>query len=363
MRSALVITGIGVVGPDGSGPVPVTAAGHTAVPGVRVFPAGGFDPEAELGRRTTRFNHRSTLLAVAACGAALRAAGLDISREDQNGIGVTLGTMCGSLTGTVAFGWETFAQPRPYNVDPSSFPNLVINTAAGAAAIKHGLRGPNSTVVGGPVAGINALRHAVLTLRAGHASTVLVGASEECGVYEAWFAAAARPGVVLGEGAAILVLECAEVASRGGRAPIATVRSVLTRAIDVADPADLRALVTDALATAGIPAGSVRRLALRITGSAPADAAAVSAVAFLPVPPTYSEHLIGDCYSAHAAIQLADMVVTALDQDWSSADAGVVLALDPDGLAGAAVLAGPPAPDLPCEPASGHGTSGSTGSV
>jgi 3-oxoacyl-[acyl-carrier-protein] synthase II len=342
-----MITGTGVVGPDGGGPVRAGvgggAAGRGAAgPGGLAFLATGFDAEAELGRRTTRFNHRSTLLAIAACGAALRDAGLDVSREDQNGIGVTLGTMCGSLTGTVAFGWETFAQPRPYNVDPSSFPNLVINAAAGAAAIKHGLRGPNSTVAGGPVAGINALRHAALTLSAGHAGTILVGASEEYGVYEAWFAASARPGAVLGEGAAILVLECAEVASRGGRAPIATVGSVLTRAIDVTDPRDLRILIADALAKAGIAAGRVRRLAVRTTGSAAADAAAVSAAAFLPAPPTYSEHLIGDCYSAHAAMQLADTAVAAAAQQWGPDEAGVVLALDPDGLAGVAVVTGSP---------------------
>jgi hypothetical protein len=56
-------TGTGFTGPDGYGLVPVPAA-----PSDLAFLAAGFDAEAELGRRTTRVNHRSTLLALAACG-------------------------------------------------------------------------------------------------------------------------------------------------------------------------------------------------------------------------------------------------------------------------------------------------------
>jgi 3-oxoacyl-[acyl-carrier-protein] synthase II len=340
--NTLVITGTGFVGADGSGPVPVLAA-DPVPPAGRAFLAAGFDPEAELGRRTTRFNHRSTLLAVAACGAALRDAGLVADEEAADGIGVTLGTMCGSVSGLVAAGWATFSA-RPYNVDPSCVPNMVINTAAGAVAIKHGLRGANSTVAGGPVAGVNALRHAALTLRAGHADTILVGASDEYGIYEAWLAAALRPGAVLGEGAGIIVLETIEVASRGGRQPRAAVGAVLTRAIDVTDAGQIRALVADALRAAGRPSDRVRHVALRTTGDATADAAARAALAsLLPVPPSYREHRIGDCHSAHAAIQLAELADLAGAQRWTPDDAGLVLALDPDGLAGVAVLTGPPA--------------------
>jgi 3-oxoacyl-[acyl-carrier-protein] synthase II len=337
--SAIVITGTGYVAPDSGGPhsTGLDSAGPAA------FLAAGFDPEAELGRRTSRFNHRGSLLAVAACGAALRAAGLEPDTEDPDAIGVTLGTTCGSLTGSVTFGWDTFAQPRPYNVDPSSFPNLVINAAAGAAAIRYGLRGPNTTVAGGPVAGIVALRHAVTTLRAGHADTILAGATEEYGAWETWLAAATRPGAVLGEGAAVLVAEHEEVAMRAGRTPVAVVGSVLTRAVDVTEPGGLRALIADALTAASRPPGQVCRLAVRLTGHGAADRAAAQAADLLPVSPVYSEHLIGDCQAAHAAIQLADTVTAARDQGWSSDDAGVVLAVDPDGLAGVAVLTGPSA--------------------
>lgn len=338
----LLVTGTGYIGPDGFGPSRVgTVLGEdAAVPQPEAFLAAGFDPAALLGRKTARFNHRSTLLAVEACARALRDAGLEVGEHNQDEIGATIGTLCGSVTGSVAFGLDTFAQPLPYNVNPAAFPNLVINTAAGAVAIKHGLRGPNSTVAGGPVAGINALRHASLTLRAGHAEAILVGAAEEYGLYEAWLAAAARPAARLGEAAAVLVLERADAAAAAGRRPIARIAGVLTRAVDPADAADLRRLLADALEAAAVRPRDVRRLYTRATMAPPVDAAAVSAASLVPVRPRLLEMEIGDCYSAHAAVQLVRLANAARREAWDSRQAGVVLAVDPDGLAGVAVLTG-----------------------
>ncbi|WNI18965.1 beta-ketoacyl synthase N-terminal-like domain-containing protein [Actinacidiphila sp. ITFR-21] len=334
--SALVVTGTGYVGPRGPRPV------DEDHPGRRAFVVQDFDPVASLGRRTARFNHRSTLLAMEACGVALKDAGLDITDNNQDAVGVTLGTFCGSVSGTVTFGSETFEQPRPYNVDPAAFPNLVINTAAGAVAIQHGLRGANSTVAGGPVAGINALRHAELTLRAGHVDTMLVGASEEYGRYEAWLAAAVRPEAVLGEAAAVLVVEREDVAVTGQRPALGRIAAVVTGTLDAASTDDLRGLLADALDRAGVPAGRVRRIALRRTGDPRVDAAARAAVAaLLPVEPVLNEDRTGDCYTAHAAVQLAETAVAARDRSWGPDDAGLVLAVDTDGLAGVAVLTGP----------------------
>ncbi|BBA96680.1 putative 3-oxoacyl-ACP synthase I [Actinacidiphila reveromycinica] len=343
--NTLVVTGTGYLGP--SGPQPV-GEDH---PGPSAFTVTGFDPVAALGRRTVRYNHRSTLLAMEACGAALRDAGVRVTEANQDAVGVTLGTFCGSVSGSVVFGAETFAQPRPYNVDPATFPNLVINTAAGAVAIRHGLRGANSTVAGGPVAGVNALRTAELTLRAGHVDTMLVGASEEYGRHEAWLAAAVRPHAVLGEAAAVLVVERDDVAASAGRSALCRVAAVATATLDPAAPDELRGLLADALDRAGIPPGRVRRICVRHTGEPRVDAAVREAVAgLLPVPPLFDEERIGDCYTAHAAVQLARTAAAARAEDWGPDDAGVVLAVDPDGLAGTAVLTGPPPPPLADRP-------------
>jgi 3-oxoacyl-[acyl-carrier-protein] synthase II len=339
----LVITGTGMVGPAGGGPVPVAEAlaGDRPLPVTEAFLARDFDAVALLGRKTTRFNHRTTVLALAACGAALDDAGFEVDDDVRDHVGVTLGTTCGSLTGAVDFGWDTFDTERPYAVNPATFPNLVINTAAGAAAIKYGLRGANSTVAGGPLAGLSALRHAEVTLRACHADTVLVGAAEEFSAPNAWYAKSLRPDSVPGEGAAVFVLERDDVALAAGRTPLACLGAALVTTADVREPRSFRDAVVSALKTAGIDPFRVRGLALRITGDAEVDAAQHAGLAeALPLTPVHSAERIGDCYSAHAAMQLAELLTAAREEHWADDEAGVVLAADPDGALAVAVVTG-----------------------
>lgn len=331
----LVITGAGAIRPQRT-EVP---AGDRPMPVTEAFLARDFDPVALLGRKTTRFNHRTSQLALAACGAALDDAGLTVTDEVRDMVGVTLGTACGSLTGAVDFGWDTFAEQLPYHVNPATFPNLVINTAAGAVAIKYGLRGANSTVAGGPLAGLSALRHAAVTLRAWHADTVLVGAAEEFSAPNAWHAYAVRPDAVPGEGAAVFVLERADVAHEAGRTPLARVGAVLTRTTDVRDPAMIRDAVRDALSAARTDASAVRAVALRTTGDAEVDTAQRTGLAeVLSQAAIDSAERMGDCYCAHAALQLADLLDAA--REWVDGDAGIVLGVDPDGALAVAVLSG-----------------------
>ncbi|MGQ0838604.1 beta-ketoacyl synthase N-terminal-like domain-containing protein [Actinokineospora sp.] len=334
-RTGLVITGVGVVAPTAA-----ACVDDRPLPRPVSFVAQGFDPVARLGRKTARFNSRTTLLALAACDSALADAGITVTDETRDGIGVTLGTTCGSLTGTVEFGWDTFAEERPYLVNAATFPNSVINTAAGAVAIRHGLRGANSTVAAGPLAGIAALRHAAVTLHAHHADTILIGAAEECTAPAAWWAAALRPDAVLGEGAAVLVLERADVAAAAGRAPVAAFGSALTVARDVTGAGCAKA-VRDALDRAGVEPSAVRTVALRLTGVAEVDDAQRAGVAaVLVVEPETDADTFGDCFSAHAALQLADLACRARSRHWGAGDAGVVLAADPDGAIAVAVLRG-----------------------
>jgi 3-oxoacyl-[acyl-carrier-protein] synthase II len=349
--SQLVITGVGLVGPGESGAVPVDSGNGGGIgdgrplPAPHAFLAEGFDPVALLGRKTSRFNHRTTLLAMAACGAALADAELEVTDEVRDGIGITVGTTYGSMAGAVRFGWDTFAEKRPYNVNPANFPNVVMNTAAGASAIKYGLRGANSTIAGGAVAGLAALRYAAVTLRACHADTIVVGAAEEYSVEHAWFASAVWASGPLGEGAAMFVLEREDIAAGAGRRPMVRLANVSTVTADVTDPASFRDRLTGALESARVPASAVRHLALRRTATASVNAAQELGVAsVVTIPPAYSEARIGDCFSAHAAMQLAEVVSLARTQRWTEADAGVVLAADPDGALGVVVVTGVPHP-------------------
>jgi 3-oxoacyl-[acyl-carrier-protein] synthase II len=329
--SALVFTGAGAVTP--------TLNPVTDLPVSQAFTVDGLDFASVLGRKTVRFNNRTTNLALVACGEALTDAGFEVTDDNRDTVGVAFGTMCGSVTGAVEFGWDSFDRTRPHMVNPATMPNTVLNTTAGAMAIKYGLRGANSTVAAGPLAGLGALRNAEVMLHAVHADTVLVGAAEEVTGPNAWFANATRPDAIPGEGAAVFVLERADVAIEAGRRPLARLSAVRTHTADVRCPDTICDAVAETLEAAGVEPERVRWLAMRITGDTAVDAAQrIGLGSVLPLTPVHSE--IGDCYAGHAALQLAELIAQVRTERWASDDAGVVVAADPDGALAVAVVTG-----------------------
>ncbi|MER7129023.1 beta-ketoacyl synthase N-terminal-like domain-containing protein [Streptosporangium saharense] len=307
----VVISGAGVLAPS-----PAVEDGIAGA--VHVVP--GFDPESELGARSSRYVHRSAQLAMVACGRALDDAG--IPEEARERVGITVGTTSGSVTGVVDFGSGSFAQKRAYLVAAAQTPNVVLNVAAAASAIKFGLRGPNTTIAAGAVAGLAALRHAVIALRAGHADAIVAGAAEEVSGPSTRVAAATRGGPH-SEGAAMFLLEPA-TAARTPRAEIA--------AITVASPADCTSeTVADALRqalhTAGL-ADPVRVVAHR------GGAEVAAGVAEVLPDVVRIEEPAGDCHSAHAALQIAAVLADGRLP-------AVIVATDPEGTLGVAVLTAP----------------------
>ncbi|MFE1441859.1 beta-ketoacyl synthase N-terminal-like domain-containing protein [Streptomyces sp. NPDC058739] len=321
----IVISGVGAIWPD---PVPEEDP-ETG----RAFVARGFDAVALLGRRATQYSHRSAQLVMAACGLALDDAGLTVTDENRDRVGLTVGTAAGSVTGVAEFGLDSFVQPRPHMVTAAKSPNCVLNAAAGSTAIRYGLRGVNATVAAGPASALVALRHAMVMLRAGHADTVVAGASEEFTGPVARVAQAARAPRAHGEGAAMFVLEDAAVAQASGRTGLAEVAALTVRAVPGPRAERLVGMVAAALETAGVAADEVVAVAARRTGESEADAAQDEAIATaLPAARRlYSEERIGDCYGAHAALQIATLLA---ERTLPAA----VVAVDPDGLLSVAVL-------------------------
>lgn len=330
--SALVITGSGAVTPTGATPV-------ADLPWSEAHVVAGLDFAEVLGRKTVRFGNRTTNLALVACGEALADAGFEVTDGNRDTVGVSFGTTCGSLSGAVEFGWDSFDRTRPHMVNPAAMPNTVLNTTAGAMAIRYGLRGANSTVAAGPLAGLGALRNAEVMLRALHADTMLVGAGQEFTGPVAWAAYAVRPDSTPGEGAAVFVLERADVAIEAGRRPLARLGAVRTHTGDVRRPDTICDAVAETLDAADVEPERVRWLAARLTGDRAVDAAQrVGLGAVVPLEPAFGEH--GDCFAGHAALQLADLVARARTEGWTRDDAGVVVAADPDGALAVAVVTG-----------------------
>ncbi|MEV5238394.1 beta-ketoacyl-[acyl-carrier-protein] synthase family protein [Streptomyces cinnamoneus] len=185
--------------------------------------------------RTDRFTH----LAVAAARLAVTDADLNPDGWDACRVGVVIGVGSASMEGWGA-GFAKIAAGRPRAVSPLLLPRSIPNMAAGEIAMALGARGPNLAVSTACASGTTALGVAKDLLAAGRCDIVLAGGAEsppEAAVTAVCFsqmstlslrrdepARASRPfdadrdGFVLGEGAAVLVLERSEHArARGAR--------------------------------------------------------------------------------------------------------------------------------------------------
>jgi 3-oxoacyl-[acyl-carrier-protein] synthase II len=251
-RRRVAITGIGAVTPIG-----ITAQGmwdglrteRSAIRHITAFDpspyrshnAGevhGFDAadfmERKRAKRLDRFGH----FTVASARLALQDSGLDVSKEDRERIGATMG----SALGGVGFAEEQFGIFLKDGIDRVE-PQLALNVFVGAAscnvAIEFGLQGPNSTNGMSCASGTIGVGDAFRLIRDDYADAMLCGGAEAplmplCyGAFTIIRAMstrndapekASRPfdrdrdGFVMGEGGTVLVLEEYERArSRGAR--------------------------------------------------------------------------------------------------------------------------------------------------
>ena len=250
MRTRVVITGLGCVSPVGndvptlwrnllagqSGAGPIThydARGHKVQIAAEVK---GFDGNAIFGRGEARRMDRFSQFAVYAARQAVEDAALVIDDHNRDRIGVMLGSGVGGLT-TLFEQMQVYAQRGPDRVSPFLVPMMLPDTAPGMVAITLGVRGPNMAVVSACASGTNALGEAAEAIRRGSADVILTGGSESVIVPIAIAGMAVmnalstrnadpqgasrpfdrdRDGFLMGEGAAVLVLESLEHAQRRG---------------------------------------------------------------------------------------------------------------------------------------------------
>lgn len=251
--SRIVVTGAGVICAIGAGVDDFEQSLFSARCGITpgTFPddpeactrAGqiqNFTPQQWLGPKGIRVLDRSARLLCVAAHLALCSSGLAarVGEEGDPNIGLVCGTMFGSVHSITSFDWSGLVDGPNY-VNPMEFPNTVINSPAGQAAIKYKLRGINSTVSAGLASGLYAIHCAAEFLRLGRATVLLAGGVEELcqesylGFQKMGFASAQgkplpfspeRDGTVLGEGSALLMLETEESARGRGVEPLAEIR-------------------------------------------------------------------------------------------------------------------------------------------
>jgi len=184
----IVVTAAGVISPIGAGVEKFGCAlysGRSAVgpsarfPGHTTAEIADFQPQEWLGKGIRVMDRSARLLAVAA---HMALTGAELSREGREIADPELGLVCGTVFGSVhsitSFDWSGLEEGPAY-VSPMEFPNTVINAPAGQSAIKHRLRGVNSTVCAGLASGLHAIAYAADFLRFGRARALLAGGVEE----------------------------------------------------------------------------------------------------------------------------------------------------------------------------------------
>lgn len=278
-RRDVVVTGIGVVAAPGEGR-DAFWKGISIYPGTGPHAVTEWDPEPTIPRREARRLDRFAQFALVATEEALAQAG-DLG-VDPNRVTVNVATGIGGLEALeTLIGASYEDEPR---VSPLLIPMMMCNAAAAAISIKYGFGGQASTPVVACAAGAQAILDGLRQIEWGYADVAVVGGAEGAirkPTVEGFVAARAlspslnakpfdahRDGFVLGEGAAILILESRERAEARG----ATILASLPGGASTADAHHI---------TAPHPGGEgaerAIRLALEDAGLTPSDIGYVNA--------------------------------------------------------------------------------------
>jgi len=201
---------------------------------------GKFNPDDWMEPKDSRKVDPFIVYAMAAADQALDDAGWHPeSRDDQIATGVLIGSGIGGLQG-IEDAALTLRDRGPRRISPFFIPGRLINLASGQVSIRHGLKGPNHSVVTACSTGAHAIGDASRLIGLGDADVMVAGGTEStvCRLAIAGFAAckalsthfndqpekASRPydrdrdGFVMGEGAGVVVLEEREHAlARGAK--------------------------------------------------------------------------------------------------------------------------------------------------
>jgi len=201
----------------------------------------GFEPEAYVGRKLARRMDRFVQLAAAATFEAVEHAGVKVDPANGHRVSVMIASGIGGII-TLSREQEVLLERGPSRVNPFLIPMMLPDMASGQVSMLFGAKGPNYSTVSACSSAADTLGQAYEAVRRGDVDMVLAGGAEAaiCPIGIAGFNScqalskrndepqkasrpfdAQRDGFVLGEGAAVLVLESMETAEDRGATPLA----------------------------------------------------------------------------------------------------------------------------------------------
>src|SRR5574341_181378 len=241
----VVVTGIGLISPLGltapdtwqaliagqSGVGPVTLFDTSSFPIHLAAEVKNFDPAAALGHRAARRMDRFEQFANVAAREAITQSGLEITEANAHRVGLSVSCAFGGITSMVEQ-ITLLNDQGPGRVDPLGLTRFM--TTAPSVAIAHQLRGPSFSVASACATGSDGVGVAFQLIRAGVVDAMVAGGVDApiCSLVFATFDqmrayshkaectpspfSADRDGLILGEGAAVLVLASLDHARRRG---------------------------------------------------------------------------------------------------------------------------------------------------
>jgi 3-oxoacyl-[acyl-carrier-protein] synthase II len=251
MTRRVVITGLGIVSPVGQNPAIFFSnlmAGRSGIKrlqndfvdklSIRIgAPVDDFDPAAHFSKIQLSGIERFSQFALVAAEQAVQDAQLVLGEDEKSRAGVCMGSCLGGAS-TLEDGYVETLLRNPPRVKPLSVLLSMNNAAASHLSIKYHLQGANMTYATACSSSAIAVGEAYRQIKHGYADVMFAGGSEAMltlGAMKAWEAlrtlaledtndagASCKPfsknrnGLVLGEGAAVLILEDAERATKRG---------------------------------------------------------------------------------------------------------------------------------------------------
>jgi 3-oxoacyl-[acyl-carrier-protein] synthase II len=250
VRRRVVITGLGLICGVGnttqevwgqllagvSGVAPITAFDTTGFSTTFAAEVKNFDPLQFIDKKESRKMGRFIHLAIAATQEAMEQSGLKITPENEERVGVLIGSGIGGFE-IIEREHNNLLSGGPRKISPFFIPATIVNMAAGQVSIRYGARGPISATATACATSANSIGDSFRMIQHGEADAMIAGGSEASvtplaiGGFAAMRAlstrnedpqSASRPfdkdrdGFVLGEGAGILILEELEFAKARG---------------------------------------------------------------------------------------------------------------------------------------------------
>lgn len=249
-KRRVVVTGLGVISPVGNGVKTAwdnLIAGQSGITNISHFDASAFsstvagevknfNAEDYISAKDARRMDKFIQFGLAAGIEAFKDAGIEVTEENAERIGVSIGSGIGGMQ----FIEDTdilYQESGPRKISPFFIPGTIINMISGNLSIMFGLKGPNVAIVTACTTGTHCIGDAARMIEYGDADVMVAGGAEAAitQLSVGGFAAARalstrnddpatasrpwdkdRDGFVIGEGAGVMVLEEYEHAKKRG---------------------------------------------------------------------------------------------------------------------------------------------------